>query len=1527
MKNPKRPFARSLAFAAMTLAALTVGAFVPARAMGDEIIYLDGPVQEFGGNAIAPNGSPMAYFTYSQYGNSYFNGSVTDAPLSPQGGDYIVASIGATPPAQNNTYGGTGMAYIVSTVNAAQVTKDLSSYAGGTLSFWLRSDRTLVVEIQWDNGAGGNVSSTGYNVASTGGVWQKIAIPLTSASFGAGVAYNKIKVPFLIRIPGQETTDTIYRIDDVRWVASGGGGPPVTAGGTLEFYNDSPMYPFSNGTVFLNYIVFTPGGATKTFDLLEVGSTPEGNKRGRLTIDATSDPNSSAGGWGIQFKDGANVVDQNLSGFAGGALRFLVNSNEDLGLEMQDNVHVVTLTLPSTGGVWRERVVDLQLFVNQGIDLSRITVPFLIRRIGAPQTAATWYIDHVRWTKALSSLSIIPTTTWTATNRHRQFTVVGKDAANEEVVVYGAWSTSGGSGYGVSISTDSRYTIATIGSGAATIKATVTTSNSNISTATPNVSIPTPGAPQDGTFGILSETLPGVVLNTDALFGTYFDNTGASINTTSDATDFREGTQSTKVTLNVPAGKYAGFFIQNGLTVDETDVKNMADYYDGSVRFWLKAPPALAGKLDMSIRTGGVVTELSKVTLGAGQGMTFDNQWHAVVVPIAQLAKAVPFAELSRIKLFFNMSVSNAAGSGGSQTFWIDNIHWDTRTPGPLATISVKPMGNAAARVRIPKSLKRTFIAHGFDANGVEVDIYPTWSFTGAIGSLSTTTGPRTRLDASVTPALGTITATDSSVSTTTYIDVANITFTQNFNVYSDAGSGGQIGTDQSAGSVINLNGNHTIIPGAPEGKTVMLATYTVSGANAYATWFDYETVGSRFMNSYSDGYLHFWIKTGRDLEVSLRSDNIDPAANLAKFRLSDLGVPTDNTWQEVWLSLDDFKIADPRFDFSQVKVYFAIAAIQSEIGNVSNEVFLTDDVKWYTANAEVPDVNKVYAGVKSKQGATGLVLTYDNNGLSRAVTYDQALAAMSYTYHQDAPLAKKVLDVYKTKYNGGAGFVGFQNEFDRDTLAVRDADRMAGPNAWIMLAALHYKAATGSTTYDAMITGIANWIVSLQAGDGAIQLGNVSGSDSAAKSTEHNFDVYAAFKAYKAITGLTTYDASANSVYNWLTTPATSGGAFNTAEGRFNTGEFSNGSANNDFALDTYSWAPLALSSYTAVINQAETTFGVTKNVDVNGNTMTGFDFSSYPGENVPPVGKPVDKDAVWVEGTGHMVLAYLAANNQAKATQYLNELDKAVYTVGVSSQALPYASNAGTAYWYPGLMDSTHGSLSSMCWYLFAKTGFNPLQPVPLWGVVVKNISDNSPAVRVDWSATVPTRWVRSNQYIEFQAQPIDTRPWGVQIYTDNTNPAQIPHFVDPTPGITSNFDSNPAGLIEALPGNTTTYRTLDMGWKIQDSTQPAPAAIQPYSSLDGTGDFTWSFFKDLHSPAIDVNGNGTTTDPVDRPAFTPGEPYITVKSNAGIQTVSGSFFPSLNPDYLYIEADFTPAGAQTVYKANILLEYFIQ
>jgi hypothetical protein len=192
------------------------------------------------------------------------------------------------------------------------------------------------------------------------------------------------------------------------------------------------------------------------------------------------------------------------------------------------------------------------------------------------------------------------------------------------------------------------------------------------------------------------------------------------------------------------------------------------------------------------------------------------------------------------------------------------------------------------------------------------------------------------------------------------------------------------------------------------------------------------------------------------------------------------------------------------------------------------------------------------------------------------------------------------------------------------------------------------------------------------------------------------------------------------------------------------------------------------------------------------------------------------------------------------------------------------------------------------------------------------------------VTWTVSVPIpspqRWVLANDYVQLDAQPITNDPWGIQIYTDNTNPSDALRYVDPTPATTNDPDADPAGLLQSISGINPTSQKLSLAWLIQDSTFPVPVAVAPYSPsspTEGPQAINWFYFMDRATPAI----NGGV-------AFQDGQvPYCIIRTPSGIQTQQGTYVPSPNPDYIYFESDFGPAPAQVQYTTQIIFEFFTE
>jgi hypothetical protein len=212
------------------------------------------------------------------------------------------------------------------------------------------------------------------------------------------------------------------------------------------------------------------------------------------------------------------------------------------------------------------------------------------------------------------------------------------------------------------------------------------------------------------------------------------------------------------------------------------------------------------------------------------------------------------------------------------------------------------------------------------------------------------------------------------------------------------------------------------------------------------------------------------------------------------------------------------------------------------------------------------------------------------------------------------------------------------------------------------------------------MRKGIGEWLVSLQNADGGIKAGFNKAGPMLHYSTEGNLDCAAA---------LIDFPEAKAKVTQFLERD------MYVAEGKY----FKTGSTVPEPALDTCAWAVLALGEkYGHVLKIAEQRFERDAKAEGSGKTLHGFsDF--------------VDKQRIWLEGTGEIATAYNVAKRPADAKRYVAELEKAMVpstahagTVGIPcSTSDPAWKGATTLPFTP-----------SQAWYLCAVWNFNPMAAV---------------------------------------------------------------------------------------------------------------------------------------------------------------------------------------------------------------------
>ncbi|MFC1624255.1 PilZ domain-containing protein [Candidatus Omnitrophota bacterium] len=372
----------------------------------------------------------------------------------------------------------------------------------------------------------------------------------------------------------------------------------------------------------------------------------------------------------------------------------------------------------------------------------------------------------------------------------------------------------------------------------------------------------------------------------------------------------------------------------------------------------------------------------------------------------------------------------------------------------------------------------------------------------------------------------------------------------------------------------------------------------------------------------------------------------------------------------------------------------------------------------------EEKGMSSLYRWIKNHQNAiSGLVVSYegDKDLDDWAFTYDQSLAAQSFTLKGDKDNAQRILDFYKEKAEKVYG--GFVNAYDAYTGLIVEYDVHAGPNIWLGLAVLQYTDKFKDERYLSLAEDIGKWLIKLQRED--IEFGIRGGPNFTWFSTEHNLDAYAFFGMLHKITEEKIYKEAQERVLGWIKKRG-----FNRREGRLNRGK-----GDATIATDTFAWAIAAIGPRLLkerdmdpdqIMDFAETNCLVNtyyKRPDGERLSIVGFDFGKY---------KHLARGGVIsTEWTAQMVVSlrimagyhreeknFIKANYyKKKADFYLSELAKMVIVspskIGQGEGCLPYASqdDVDTGHGWRVARGATTGSTAGTAYTIFARHNYNPL------------------------------------------------------------------------------------------------------------------------------------------------------------------------------------------------------------------------
>lgn len=1468
-------------------------------------------------------------------GNFGTNGFPSDAPQlgdarlnpAPELFNAFVATF--TIPNNNLRYGG----WFIQTGPFGDTSvRDMSSYANGTLRFWIKSTldaRIALTSIDPANQADRREKT--YTLTQLGipfdGQWQAVTIPIvrfTSPTGGTGTPVNLVHMKnlFVLTIRGFTNGPKAVLVDNIRWdtvqpgslsritvhpalpaaewnAVSRGLSVPFVAEGFDSSNNPIDIWPtwspaasFAEATgnqalfktndstalgpvqvsastgvfsgawtiavqnpptplpqVFGVLSETSPGlildqnskvleieSAGATTELSSSSDAPEGGESLKTHF-AVTDPVGFSGFYVQSGTDPDNPTTVNMSHLASGTLRFWVRTPRDLeiGLRSSDvpagretKVSLSLLGVPADNQ-WHGVAIPISRLSNRfyggsgTTDLSKVLALFIADTLG--NSNGDFLIDNVRWDLRrpgplsqiqINALTELDPGDQLKSNQFATFEARGFDSLGVPVDAYPLWSVNPPNT--LSSLSGTKVVLRPGATGTATLTASLSGATGN-----KNVTVVSTQAPE--LFGVYSDSLAGAILggpDQNAQLG-IASQTGEITDLQDDFTDKREGPNGLSAVLNVQnvPGAFASLFFQWGVPqVPDPDparpTVNLSQFQGGFLKFWVKTQTdAFLGITSPDVSPASA----TKIRL-SDLGVPADNQWHPVTVPIhsfsSPLFGGTGNIDLTRVQNMFVLTKNDQASGA---TIKIDNVRWDIQGTSALARITLTP----ATLTTVP-NLPHIFLAQGFDTGDRPMDIEPTWTLTGPIGSLTTTTGPTTVFNSSQTGS-GSLRAAVGGISAQTPITVNSEGQAAVFRVFADGTPAGDIGTFPPGSNQI------TLAVAELENKTFLQAHLTApAGSEDIPGWFiDVGQVGeneTRNMSYYANGTLSFLIRSSQALSfnVSLRSLNIPETQAAPTQRIT---VPANQT-QRIVLSMADFTPSVPGgvpVDFSQIQTFFSIAPTQA-VGTLD---FHVADVVWITTDPTAPSETKILAALKDKQQSSGLLRSFGATD-NRAFTYDQALAAISFLLAGDIPEAQRVFDAYQTLYQ--TPFHGFANAYDavNKNVVPGEAGRVAGPNAWMLTALSRYQESTHDTRYQTMTQGLADWLSSLE----DMESGGLYFDEAKdRKSTENNLSAIAAITSFVEFAGgAESYRDVASRTITWL-----AGEMYITAENRFKVGTTV---PSVDKALDTYSWGISTFAQFPddvladlgidpkEMARNAERDFVNTQTSVLTGRSVTGFDFGS--------ISSP-DKDAVWLEGTGQMVGAYQTLGETLPAEIYIQEIEKALVPLDATKQGIPYATNPGTAYG-GGIMDAQNPAVSSMAWYQYALRRFNPFGIAPLIPARpprVDRVTPSSGSYLGGTTITIAGASFQPNAGVQVGGRPATSVVVNSTISITAVTP---PGLRGPANVVVSNTDGQSGTLNDGFVYIATSPVTLMGAWKASwfSTTELAnPAIVGPGANPD--------------------------------------------------------------------------------------------
>jgi len=251
-----------------------------------------------------------------------------------------------------------------------------------------------------------------------------------------------------------------------------------------------------------------------------------------------------------------------------------------------------------------------------------------------------------------------------------------------------------------------------------------------------------------------------------------------------------------------------------------------------------------------------------------------------------------------------------------------------------------------------------------------------------------------------------------------------------------------------------------------------------------------------------------------------------------------------------------------------------------------------------------------------------------------------------------------------------------------------------SGNMAWAMIALLSYYEKMDGDQYLDAIKALGEWIENEtrdDRGSGGYTCGYEDREPDPKKftfkSTEHNIDIYVAFRRLYERTGEEKWNERALHAKNFVDA------MWDANENHFWTGTLDDGVTINKSTIpvDIHAWAVMAMNSYNSALSWVE------NNIYTEDCGFKGFDFNN-------------DRDGVWFEGTAQMAIAYQIDSELTKSDIYIDELRKAQTDANNSNgKGIVAACHDGVTTGF-GSKYYSRLHTGASAWYIFAEKKYNP-------------------------------------------------------------------------------------------------------------------------------------------------------------------------------------------------------------------------